>query len=82
MYKIILSKKAKQQLIKLPKEMQKRISAVIERLKIRPYHLAKRKQGTPLYRVRAGNYRLIIEIRNKELIIYVIEMGPRKNIYK
>ena len=82
MYRIVLSKKARLQLSKLPKNLQERIGSVIERLKIRPHHIAKRLSGTPLFRARAGDYRLILEIRNDRLIVYVIEMGPRKNVYK
>ncbi len=82
MYKIILTKKSKQQLSKFSKDIRDRIGGVIERLKIRPHHISKRIIGTPLFRVRAGDYRLIIEIKNKELIIYIIEIGHRKNIYK
>lgn len=82
MYSIILTKKAKEQLSKLSKDIQDRIGAVIERLKIRPFHIVKRLIGSHLFRVRVGDYRVIIEIKNKELVIYIIEIGSRKNIYK
>jgi mRNA interferase RelE/StbE len=38
------------------------------------------RAGTWRYRV--GEYRVIAEIKDTELIITVIEVGPRKNIYK
>ena len=50
MYKIVLSGKAKAQLSKLSKEIQKRIGSVIERLKIRPYHIIKKIIGSPYFR--------------------------------
>ncbi|WP_083505612.1 type II toxin-antitoxin system RelE family toxin [Gemelliphila asaccharolytica] len=34
------------------------------------------------WRYRIGNYRLICEIKDKELIILALEFGHRKNIYK
>ncbi|MCL2712796.1 MAG: type II toxin-antitoxin system RelE/ParE family toxin [Methanomassiliicoccaceae archaeon] len=34
------------------------------------------------WRYRIGEYRVIAEIRDKELIVIVIDIGPRKNIYK
>jgi mRNA interferase RelE/StbE len=82
MYKIVLSGKAKKQLSKLPKEIQNRIGSVIERLKIRPWHLVKKIMGSPYFRARAGDYRLILDIKKKILIIYIVEVGQRKNIYK
>ena len=34
-----------------------------------------------LWRYRVGDYRLICEIRENELVILVLEIGHRKNIY-
>ncbi len=82
MYKIVLSGKAKKQLTKLPKETQNRIGSVIERLKIRPYHIIKKIIGSPYFRARAGDYRLILDIKKNILIVYVIEIRQRKNVYK
>ena len=33
------------------------------------------------WRYRVGEYRIIAEIRDKELIIAVVDVGPRKNVY-
>ncbi|MEK6926294.1 MAG: type II toxin-antitoxin system RelE/ParE family toxin [Nanoarchaeota archaeon] len=83
MYEVILSEKAKNQLNKLDKISQERIGSVIERIKIRPFsHDLKRLQGTNFYRARAGNYRLILDIKQNLLIIIVIEIAHRKNVYK
>jgi len=82
MYEIILSDKAKKQLIKLDKDLQRRIGFSFERIKIRPHSFAKKLAGSPYFRLRVGNYRIILDIKQDKLIIMVIEMGPRKNIYK
>jgi mRNA interferase RelE/StbE len=82
MYSIILSKKAKNQLKKLDKDLQKRITSYLERIKIRPYYFVKKIEGSQFFRARVGKYRLILNIQNEKLIIYVIELGLRKNIYK
>lgn len=82
MYEIILSDKAKKQLSKLPSNIKIRIGAVIERIKIRPFSFVKRIQGTHYFRARAGNYRIILDIKQNKLIIFIIEIGLRKNIYK
>jgi mRNA interferase RelE/StbE len=34
-----------------------------------------------VYRVRAGNYRIIYEVQSSVLMIYVIDIGDRKNVY-
>jgi len=82
MYRILFYNKAKNQLEKLPINIKERILNSLERIKIRPYHFIKRKQGTPYYIFRVGSYRLILDIKNNQLIIFVIEVGLRKNIYK
>ena len=81
MYDISLSDKAKEQLAKLPIEIKNRIGAVIERIRLNPYRSTKRKEGTPYFIMRAGDYRAILDIDNQKKIIYVLEAGHRKNIY-
>lgn len=82
MYRIVLSDKAKRQLKKLSENVRDRIGSVIERLKIRPYSHVKRIIGSSYFGARARDYRIILDIVDKNLIIYVIELGHRKNIYK
>jgi len=81
MYSIEFSQNASDQFDKLNKELQNRIISVLERIRIRPFHFAKRKQGTPYFIQRVGDHRLILDINNNKLIIYVIELGPRGRIY-
>jgi len=81
MYQIILSDKAKKQLEKLSPDIRDRIGNVLERIKIRPYHFVKRKKGTPYFIARIGEYRAILHIFNDKLIVMVLEIGHRKNIY-
>jgi len=82
MHELILLSKAKKQLKKLPKEIQYRIGNALERIKIRPYSYVERIIGTPYFRLRVGKYRLILNIINNKLIIYVIKIAYRKDIYK
>jgi len=82
MYNILFYDKAKKQLKKLPLKIQKRILNSLERIKLRPFHFVKRKQGTPYYILRVGEYRIILDIKQDKLLILVIELGPRKKIYK
>lgn len=81
MYVIEFTQTAEKQFDKLPKEIQKRIINVLERIKIRPFHFVKRKEGSPYFIMRIGDYRAILDIRQESLIIYILEIGHRKNIY-
>ncbi len=82
MYEIEFTKTAEKQLLKLEKEHQRRILATLERIRIRPYPHVKKLVGSPYFRLRVGQYRVILDIHEDKLIIYVIELGDQRNIYK
>lgn len=82
MYFLHFKETAKKQLKKLPKTIQERILLRLERSRIRPEKFFKRLVGKKLYKLKVGQYRIIAELKNKDLIILVIEIGHRKNIYK
>jgi mRNA interferase RelE/StbE len=81
MYSIEFTQTAEKQFDKLPKEIQIRIIRVLERIKIRPFHFIKRKEGTPYFIMRVGDYRAILDIKIENSLIYIIDVGHRKNIY-
>lgn len=80
-YEIIFSDKALRQLKKLEKNIQIRIIAVLERIRIRPETYVSKLVGEPGYKLRVGDYRVIMDIDNKKLIILVLKAGHRKKIY-
>ena len=82
MYNIEFDKKAADFFKKLDKSLQNRIGKKIELLKNNP-HL-----GIPLvgnlsgfYKLRVGDYRIVYKIKNEQLIILILDIGHRKNIY-
>jgi mRNA interferase RelE/StbE len=82
-----LSDDAKRDLQKFDKSVQKRITSfLLERLQNtdNPRSTGKALQGkySGLWRYRMGDFRLLCRIEDNELIILVIEMGHRKEIYK
>jgi mRNA interferase RelE/StbE len=81
MYSVEFSETADKQLSKLPKEIQIRIVSSLERIRIRPQAHVLRLVGSPYFRLRVGDYRVILDIREDKLIVFVIEVGHRKNIY-
>ena len=82
MYEIIFSNLAKRQLSRLPLEVKNRIGSVIERIKFRPFSFVKRLVGSRYFRLRVGDYRLILNIQKERLVILVVEVGHRRNVYK
>ncbi|HJX05645.1 MAG TPA: type II toxin-antitoxin system RelE/ParE family toxin [Candidatus Nanoarchaeia archaeon] len=81
MYEIEFSQTAEKQLLKLDQKIQIRIISTLERVRIRPYPHVKKLVGSPYFRLRVGDYRVILDIKEDKLIIYVIEVGHRKHIY-
>ncbi len=82
MYEVILQKPAERFLKKLDKDNQKRIVNKLKELENNP------KLGVPLvgnlaglWKIRIGDCRAIYQIRNEELIVLVLNIGHRKNIY-
>lgn len=81
MYAIVFSDLARKQLLKLPNEVQKRIVSALDRIKIRPESYVTKLVGDPAYRLRIGDYRVIMDIQKTKLLILVLKIGHRKNIY-
>ncbi len=82
MYKVVFTPKAEKQLEKLPKDIQPRVINSLKRIRVRPQaHLIK-LVGDPAYKLRVGNYRVLIDIQNNKLILLVIKIGHRKKVYK
>jgi len=82
MYEIILSNKAEKSLRKLPKDIQDRIINSLKRIRIRPEAHITKLVDDPGYKFRVGDYRIILDIDKNKLLILVIKIGHRKNIYK
>jgi len=81
-YKIFFTEKASKQLKKLEKNYQERIIKSLERIRIRPEVYVTKLIDDPGYRLRVGEYRVILDIEKEELVILVLMVGHRKNIYK
>ena len=82
-YTVQLTKKAQKQLDKISGSIAQPILAAIGNLADNPrpdgYKKLKGRKG---YRIRVGDYRIIYEIFDYELIIDIIALGHRKDIYK
>ena len=82
-YTIIVSKSAQKVLKDLPRKQQLRIVGVIDTLAQNPYPPASLKlKGREGYRIRTNDYRIIYTVENQLLIVHVLAIGHRKEIYK
>ncbi|GGC39001.1 hypothetical protein GCM10011386_33910 [Parapedobacter defluvii] len=82
-YAVVLTKKAEKQLDKLPDQIASSILQSISSLADNPRPFGYKKlKGRDAYRIRSGDYRIIYEIVDSQLIIDVIAIGHRKNIYE
>ncbi len=82
MYVIRLTHLAEEQLKKLDVQIKSRILNAFDRIKIRPEAYIEKLVGDPAYKLRVGDYRVIVDLNKNELLILVIKLGHRKNIYK
>jgi mRNA interferase RelE/StbE len=83
-YEIVVQPSAARELRKLPREMRKRIGRKIDELASEPRPPdAKVLQGNEGFlRVRVGDYRIVYTIREKTLIVLIVRIGHRREIYR
>ncbi|MEK6918625.1 MAG: type II toxin-antitoxin system RelE/ParE family toxin [Nanoarchaeota archaeon] len=82
MYKIEFSQNAERQFFKLDKTAQEQISSGLERIKIRPEHFLEKLVGESGYKLRIGNYRLMLDLYHDKLVVLILSVKHRKNAYK
>jgi mRNA interferase RelE/StbE len=84
-YDLLIKPSAGKELAKLgTKSDRARIVAAIQGLASdpRPQGVEKLAGADALYRVRVGDYRIIYEIRDQELVVTVIKVGHRRDVYR
>ena len=81
MYQIDFTETALKQFLKLPKQIQERVSGGLERVRIRPQTYLTKLVGKPWYRLKVGDYRVIVDLQHEKLLVLVIQIGHRKNVY-
>ena len=82
-YKIEFKKSAVKELKSIPDKDIKKIITKINSLKENPRPDGCIKlTGKEQYRVRQGNYRILYSIEEDKLIIFVVKIGHRKDIYR
>lgn len=83
-YRIEVKRSAAKALKKIPKADQKRIAEKIDSLAECPPNpeITKMKGNNPFHKVRVGDYRIVYEIQEDVLLILIVKIGHRKDIYR
>ena len=82
-YSIEWKRAAAQELKKLPREVVERVLKAVEQLATEPYPSGVRKLvgAEHTYRIRVGDYRIIYSVMASALIIEIIRVGQRRDVY-
>jgi mRNA interferase RelE/StbE len=65
------------------KTTYRRLREAIDRLCLDPYPPGcKKLVGRPGYRIRVGDYRIVYRVLDRELVVMVMDIGDRKDIYR
>jgi mRNA interferase RelE/StbE len=83
-YQVFIKPAAQRQLKKLTSKIQTDLIAVIENLseEPRPSGCKKLKGRKDQYRVRSGDYRIIYSVEDALLVVEVIALGHRRDVYE
>ena len=75
---------AEKQLSKLDRSVQRRVLVFLETLTVGdPRVKGKAMRGdVRAWRYRVGNYRLICDLMDRELVVYVVRVGHRSEVYR
>lgn len=82
-YKIVFKRSVAKDLRPIPNQDVTRILSRIDLLAVDPRPSgAEKLSGQEKYRIRQGVYRIIYEIVDEELIVVVVKVGHRRDVYK
>ena len=85
-WKIAFQKSAYKEYQKLPQKIREKIDKSLKLLRINPFNDAlnfRKIQGRDhFYRIRVGDYRIVYTLKRSVLIIFIIRIGHRKDIYR
>jgi mRNA interferase RelE/StbE len=81
-FRIVWTEQAKDSLNRLEREDIIRIVHKVESSKSNPYLYAKKLAGKDIWRIRVGDFRVLLDLDSLKEVLYVLEVGHRKNIYK
>ena len=82
-YKLLIKPSAVKELEAVPAKDRRRLVARLQRLSSDPRPPGSEKlSGHDLYRIRQGNYRVLHSVEDLALIVLVIKVGHRRDVYR
>lgn len=83
-YKVVLHQTVVSEIKKLPKKIKKRVTNIIGKLASEPIPIAAQrlKGRVNSYRIRVSDYRILYELHATEIVVYVIGVAHRKEVYR
>ena len=83
-YEIEISRSAERQLRRLPRTDQVRIARTMQALASNPFPRGARKLSgyDDVFRVRTGRYRILYSVAERTLVIVVLKVGHRRDVYR
>jgi mRNA interferase RelE/StbE len=81
-YKIKVTDTAKKQLKKLDRQAAIRIDKKLHEISNDPFLYVTKLVGLEFYKLRVGDYRVLMTIQQNNLIILVVDLSHRRNVYK
>ena len=83
-YRVVLTPAAERQLAKLPRQAREMVAAALVTLATNPHPAGcvKLAGSDDLWRIRVRQYRVIYQILDAELIVTIVKVGDRKDVYR
>jgi len=83
-YEVRLLVTARRQLLRVPGRIRSRIGNAIRALAAdpRPPGCKKLTGATDYFRIRVGDYRVLYEVRDRDVLVLVIKIGHRREVYR
>lgn len=83
-YEVRLLVTARRQLLRVPGRIRSRLAAAIGALATDPPPSGCKKLAgnTDYYRIRVGDYRVLYEVRDRDVLVLVIKIGHRREVYR
>ncbi len=83
-YEIRVLPTAGREILRLPKRIQLRVGEAIAGLADdpRPSNCRKLTGQASYYRIRVSDYRVLYEVRDREVLVLVVRVGHRRDVYR
>jgi len=83
-FPIVFVRRSEKSLREAPAHIRKRLVRAIDALSTdpRPIGVKTLSSATKLYRVRVGPYRIVYQVQDARLVVLVVRVGDRKEVYR